>query len=375
MQCNRIEVENFRNIASASVQFSPHVNLLIGDNAQGKTNLLEAITLMALGKSFRGVKDADMIRFGNNRAQISLEYEDELRKMNLCTTLLMGQRKKMEQNGLTVQKLSDLVGGLRVVLFCPEHLSLIKSGPEERRNFLDVAISQLKPVYMSSLQQYNKILKERNRLLKNAAEDEKQRKTLEDTIDIWSSQLAHEGAVISKYRVSYIKKIKQAASEVFFDMMGGREIPDFSYDGSCHFENQDQYLDTVETEKKLFSLLSTSHAREIGAGYTLWGIHKDDITITLNGVCARLFASQGQQRSLSLAMKLAEGEISRESCGDYPVFLFDDVQSELDSHRRDYLTRRIRDKQVILTTCEPMDSQWDQDAAVIFVKDGCFEQK
>ena len=373
MQCKRIEVENFRNIASASLEFSPHVNILLGDNAQGKTNLLEAISLMSLGKSFRGARDADMIRFGSQSAKVTLDYADDVRDMRISTQLFEGRRRKTEQNGLPVSKMSELVGGLRVVLFCPEHLSLIKSGPELRRSFLDVAISQLKPVYLSALSRYNKILKERNRLLKNAAEDPSARRTLEDTIDIWSAQLAHEGATVARYRVSYIEKINQAAARVFKDMTGGSEVPQFTYDGSCHLDCPEAYHDAALTEKSLYCLLSTAHEREIGATYTLWGPHKDDITITLNGVLARSFASQGQQRSLALAMKLAEGEISREVCGDYPVFLFDDVQSELDSHRRDYLVNRIQGKQVIMTTCEPGEIERVSDAKVIKVKNGEYE--
>lgn len=372
MQCKHIQVENFRNIESASVTFAPGVNLLLGDNAQGKTNLLEAISLMAIGKSFRGVRDADLIRFGCDRATVTLDYCDHIRDMSLTATLMAGRKRRMEQNGLPVAKMSELIGGLRVVLFCPEHLSIIKSGPDLRRNFLDVAISQLKPVYMSSLQRYNKILKERNRLIKEAAESEVARRVMEDTIDVWSEQLAHEGAIIARYRVEYIQKIRQAAADVFRDMTDGREIPDFHYLGTAHMAREEDYLDTKKTESAFLSLLTTSHAREIGAGYTLWGVHRDDIDITLNGVCARLFASQGQQRSLALSMKLAEGEICREECSEHPVYLFDDVLSELDIRRRDYLTSRIKGKQVILTTCEPGELERLSDANVIRVSGGTF---
>ncbi|MBR5616389.1 MAG: DNA replication/repair protein RecF [Clostridia bacterium] len=372
MQCKKIQVENFRNIEQASVEFGPRVNLLLGDNAQGKTNLLEAISLMAIGKSFRGAKDADLIRFGQDKATVVLDYCDHIRDMRLTATLMAGRRRKMEQNGLPVAKMSELIGGLRVVLFCPEHLSIIKSGPELRRNFLDVAISQLKPVYMSSLMRYNKILKERNRLIKEASESENARRIMQDTIDIWSEQLAREGAVIARYRVQYIQKMKKAASVVFSDMTDGGEVPNFSYVGTAHLECEDDYLDTNKTERAFLNLLTASHAREIGAGYTLWGIHRDDIDITLNGVCARIFASQGQQRSLALAMKLAEGEICRESCSEHPVYLFDDVLSELDTRRRDYLTSRIYDKQVILTTCEPSELKRLGEANVIKVQNGTF---
>ena len=372
MQCKKIEVENFRNIESASVCFSPGVNLLLGDNAQGKTNLLEAVSLMAIGKSFRGARDADLIRFGCDRATVTLDYCDHIRDMRLNATLTAGRKRKMEQNGLPVAKMSELIGGLRVVLFCPEHLAIIKSGPELRRNFLDVAISQLRPVYMSSLQRYNKILKERNRLIKEAADSENARRILEDTIDVWSEQLAHEGAVIARYRVEYMQKIRQAAATVFLDMTQGREVPDFHYLGTAHLPHEEDYLDQKKTESAFYELLSTSHAREIGAGYTLWGIHRDDIDITLNGVCARLFASQGQQRSLALSMKLAEGEICREECSEHPVYLFDDVLSELDIRRRDYLTSRIKGKQVILTTCEPGELERLSVANVIRVSGGTF---
>ena len=372
MQCKNIQVENFRNIEEASVAFSPGVNLLLGDNAQGKTNLLEAISLMAIGKSFRGVRDNDLIRFGESRATVTLDYCDHIRDMRLTATLMAGRKRRMEQNGLPVAKMSELIGGLRVVLFCPEHLSIIKSGPELRRNFLDVAISQLKPVYMSSLQRYNKILKERNRLIKEAAESEGARRVMEDTIDVWSEQLAHEGAVIARYRVEYIRKIRQAAALVFSDMTEGKEVPDFHYLGTAHLTCEEDYLDQKKTESAFLDLLTASHAREIGAGYTLWGVHRDDIDITLNGVCARLFASQGQQRSLALAMKLAEGEICREECSEYPVYLFDDVLSELDARRRDYLTGRIQGKQVILTTCEPSERKRMDDANVIKVENGTF---
>jgi DNA replication and repair protein RecF len=372
MKCNRIEVENFRNIEGASVCFSPGVNLLLGDNAQGKTNLLEAISLMAIGKSFRGARDADLIRFGCDRATVTLDYCDHIRDMRLNATLIAGRKRKMEQNGLPVAKMSELIGGLRVVLFCPEHLAIIKSGPELRRNFLDVAISQLRPVYMSSLQRYNKILKERNRLIKEAADSENARRILEDTIDVWSEQLAHEGAIIARYRVEYIRKIRQAAALVFSDMTEGKEVPDFHYLGTAHLPHEEDYLDQKKTESAFLDLLTCSHAREIGAGYTLWGIHRDDIDITLNGVCARLFASQGQQRSLALSMKLAEGDICREECSEHPVYLFDDVLSELDTRRRDYLTGRLGDKQVILTTCEPGEIDRLADANVIRVKNGTF---
>lgn len=372
MQCNKIAIRDFRNIEQADVEFSPFVTLIIGDNAQGKTNLLEAVSLMALGKSFRGAKDSELIRFGQQSASLDLTYADSLRTHEVSAQLYVGRRRKMTQNGFAVTKMADMVGAFRVVLFCPEHLSLIKSGPDMRRSFLDIAISQLSPVYMASLARYNRVLKERNLLLKGASESEQGRRVMEDTIDLWSVQLAHEAAVIARYRAAYIKRIKQHATAIFADMTDGREMPDFQYAGSSHGEI-DAYLDAKATEQVYLALLRQHHDREVGAGYTLWGIHKDDITITLNGKDARVYASQGQQRSLSLAMKLSEGEISRESSGEEPVYLFDDVLSELDRGRRQYLIENIRQKQVIMTGCEYEDVKKTTDACLIRAEKGKFQ--
>ena len=371
MICHQIQAENFRNIAGATVDFSPGINLLLGNNAQGKTNLLEAITLMAIGKSFRGAKDADLIRFGEQTARVSLSYHDGIRLQNLTSTLCAGKRRRTEQNGVPLARMSETVGAFRVVLFCPEHLSLIKSGPELRRGFLDIAISQLKPLYLAGLQKYAKILKQRNALLKSAAENPALRRQAEETLDVWSDQLAREAAVISLYRARYVRRMREAVAQVFGEMTGGREVPVLTYEGSSHGE-EESYLDRKATEETYRRLLHEFHDREFGAGCTLYGPHRDDMAVTLNGVSARLYASQGQQRSLSLAMKLAEGEISRESCGDYPVFLFDDVLSELDQTRRDYLTRHIREKQVIMTGCEVPEKRMPAETHVIRVNGGMF---
>ncbi len=349
MQCKTIRVRDFRNIEYAEVEFSPSVNLLVGENAQGKTNLLEAIFYTALGKSFRTQHDEDMIRFGCDMAEISMDFCDSIREQNLTVRMMRGKRRVIEQNHLRVGRVSDIVGQFRTVLFCPEHLSLIKEGPSERRNFLDVALSQLYPLYLKSLQRYHQILKQRNQLIRHAEED---RKTFLDTVEFWSLQLAHEAAIIAKYRYRYVKEIEREMAACFADMMGGRETPQAIYLGSSG-QSEEEY-DSMETTEQIYrTLLTTRYEREIGAGSTLWGIHKDDVQILINGKEARSFASQGQQRSLALAMKLAEGEVCRAICSELPVFLLDDVFSELDASRRAYLSGRIEGRQVIITTCEP----------------------
>lgn len=354
MVCKSIRIENFRNIGEAEVHFSPGVNVLYGDNAQGKTNLLEAVYFTALGKSFRPAKEAELIRFGAEGCRILNTFSDSLRTQTLSYRLSGGRgRRLVEQNGVRVTRMSDMVGAFRVVLFCPEHLSLIQGGPELRRGYLNVALSQLRPVYLRALQRYNQILKERNSLLRRAPED---MATFRATEPMWSAQLAHEAALIAAMRDVYISRVNRLVAACFSDMTEDGEVPELTYVNSLGLTGE-ALADRAEVEARYLSLLSTRHDREIGAGATLWGIHKDDIAVTLNGRPARQFASQGQQRSLALAMKLAEGEISaQESGGDRPVFLFDDVLSELDSRRRAYLMGELEGRQVIMTTCDPSAS-------------------
>lgn len=364
MICRSIHVENFRNIDKADVEFAPGVNILLGNNAQGKTNLLEAIYVTSLGRSFRAQSDADMIKFGEEMAYIQNCYSDSLRNMEISMRIFTGRKqKRIEHNRVKVGKMSEIVGAFKVVLFSPEHLSIVKSGPSERRAYLDVAISQIKPMYIKALQSYNQVLKERNSLIKSAEED---RRSFDSTIDIWSEQLASLSAQITEYRINYLKLAKKYIEKCFFEMTGDGERPTLKYVSSSGVDTED--FDFNLCRDKYRELYFTRHDREIGAGSTLWGIHKDDIEIELNGKAARFYCSQGQQRSIALSMKLAEGEIIKDCFGgDYPVFLLDDVFSELDSRRREYLTRNILDKQVIVTCCERLDIE---DANVYSVEDG-----
>ncbi|MBR6782762.1 MAG: DNA replication/repair protein RecF [Clostridia bacterium] len=382
--CHGIDIRNFRNIESASVTFAEGVNLLHGDNAQGKTNLLEAIYFTALGKSFRPVKEAELIRFGEESAHVVNRFSDSVRSQTLSVKLFSGHgRRVVEQNGLKIGRMSEMVGAFRVVLFCPEHLSLIQGGPELRRNYLNVALSQLRPVYLQGLQRYNKLLKERNALLKRASED---MATFKATEPMWSAQLAREAALITVHRARYVKQVNDHVRACFADMMKkyeiGEELPVLTYQPTLggdwlesHAGDPDPFTDPKRLEERYLELLTTRHDREIGAGATLWGVHKDDVRIYLNGRPARLYASQGQQRSLALAMKLAEGWVSAyESGGDMPVFLFDDVLSELDTHRRNYLVQEMRGRQVIMTACDPAAADFGEAVHLIRVDSGRYSQ-
>lgn len=368
MQCLAISLAGFRNIEQASVRFAPGVNVLYGQNAQGKTNLLEAIYFAAIGKSFRSVHTGESVAFDRESAVISLDFQAQSRVQNITMQLFTAKAKTVEKNHVRIHKMSELVGAFRAVLFCPEQLSLIKGGPAERRQFLDIAISAIEPAYLSALQRYAHILKQRNALIRSAGEDAT---TFRETVDMWSRQLAHEGAYIARSRKRYTEKAQPHVTHCFEEMTGQREIPTLVYHG-CSKQKDTSYEDLRQTEELLYRALCDNHVRELGAGTTLYGIHKDDLGVMLNERDARVYASQGQQRSLALALKLAEGEICCEDCGEYPVFLFDDVLSELDARRREYLLHKIQGKQVILTTCERITEQTDH---LIYVQNGCFTEQ
>lgn len=368
MIAKKITLRNFRNIEEAEISFNPGINVLLGDNAEGKTNLLEALYFISIGKSFRLQHLNELIRFESKEAFISLDFHAGTRDQSISVLLGNNRVKIAEKNRVKVRRMSEIVGSFRAVLFCPEHLSLIKDGPAERRNFLDIAICAAEPLYLAALQRYNHVLKQRNTLIRSAEDDPT---LFYETGDIWSRQLAKEGAYIAARRALFIRRAERYMKECFAEMTDAREEPCLSYIGPCIKEISD-YADNDKTEKILYDKLSSHMEREWAAGTTLWGIHKDDVEVLLNGRAARSFCSQGQQRSLALALKLAEGELCREETGEYPVFLFDDVLSELDRNRREYLLRRIKGKQVILTTCEAEDIIGDN---CVLVKGGTYRLK
>ena len=372
MYCKRVKLTNFRNISECSIDFCDGVNILAGENAQGKTNLLEAIFYASVGRSFRASSSNEMILFGKKNAVVSIDYISDKKEKgdNITIRLFSDKKKTVEKNHLRVERLSDIVGSFRSVLFCPEHLSLIKDGPLERRTYLDIAISRISPKYIRSLQRYSYFLKQRNALIKSAVQN---RAAFDATIDLWSEQLAVEAAEISFLRLQFIKRVNDIVTNCFEEMTGKKESVDIIYRGSASLVG-DEYLDKELVKQKYLTLLTSSHEREIMLGSTLWGVHKDDIEIKINSKNARSFASQGQQRSLALALKLAEGEICKEEFGDYPVFLFDDVLSELDETRRDYMIRFATGKQVIITTCEMGILDKLHADKKIFVENGTYQE-
>ena len=373
MNIDSISLENYRNIERAEIEFSRGVNVIEGLNAQGKTNMLEAVYYMSLGRSFRRAPDSELIKIGESRASAAISFTDSVRPQTMDMEFILDRGRtvrKARLNRVPIQKMSEIVGVFRSVLFCPNHLSIVKDGPAVRRNWIDVALSQLDASYMHELKRYCKILAERNTLIKNCRFGGADR-TFEDTVGMWSEQLAESGAEITLKRLEYLKRISKHVDRFFFEMTGETsraEKIDISYVSSSVLGGKDQLgdgeggaeIDAAESKnavkESLYKLLMSRHEREIALGSTLFGIHKDDIKIKINGSAARNFASQGQQRSIALALKLAEGELSTEYTGESPVFLLDDMLSELDTRRREYILNELGERQVIITTCESIES-------------------
>lgn len=367
MNVNSIHYRNFRNIEEAALSFTPGVNILWGNNAQGKTNALEGIYCFACGKSFRGVHDRELLRFGADSGGLDLVFTDERREQQLSLQLFRAKSRQMKKNGVTVRKSADFVGTFHGVLFCPEHLSMIKGAPLQRRAFLDAAISQLKPAYLAALTDYAAVLRQRNALLKKEDEDERSRMPL---LDVLTAQMAELNTRIVLTRMKYIKLLDTSVGGFLEDMTCGRERTSLSYQSDADPELHGE--DSVRISQAFYEKCMSYAHREFAAQTTLHGCHRDDILISLDGREARLYASQGQDRSIALAMKLGEGELSRAATGEYPVFLFDDVLSELDASRQQYLMQRLGGRQVIMTSCN--ESLFaGMDVNMIHVDDGIYE--
>lgn len=345
---------NFRNLRDVTVNFSDGVNVLWGMNAQGKSNVLEGLYYFARGRSFRGVKDRDLVTFGEAAARCEIEFiRGEGAAVRLGAAIPASGKKKLYRNGAPLKGSAEMLGNFKAVLFCPAHLSLVSGGPAERRQYLDIAIAQNSAAYIYYLSNYRRFLAERNALLKRCAAGVS---VSREEWETYAEQLSVAASEIYSLRDEYCRAVSDDVAAYFREMTGGRETPHLSYtsqmDGFVTDEGDHPEV-KAETKEGLYLKLTSNIEREVAAGSTLWGPHKDDVHITLNGNEAKFFASQGQQRSLALSMKLAEGEFSRRMSGEYPVFLLDDVFSELDDSRRRFIMESLKGRQIIVTSCEP----------------------
>ncbi|MEN6314011.1 MAG: DNA replication/repair protein RecF [Clostridiaceae bacterium] len=341
MLIKSIGLRNFRNYESLQINFEKEFNIIYGNNAQGKTNIIEAIFLCASGRSHRTSKDSELVKYGEDAFDIKLVLEKQNVKKEIHIAYNNEDRKKIKINDIAAKKIGDLMGHLNAVMFSPEDLLLIKQGPAERRRFADIALSQLKPSYFYDLQQYAKILFQRNSLLKNITI----KRDLEDTLEVWDKHLAKTGARIMKERERFVKRMNELAKSRHNDLTNSEENLTLKYDPSFQIRD-DNYNDLEGCFK---CELEKNKEREIYKGSTIIGPHRDDIDIILNDESTKIYGSQGQQRTSVLSMKLAEIDLMKEESGEYPVLLLDDVLSELDDRRKEFLIESIKNVQTFIT--------------------------
>lgn len=333
MIIQHLEVKNYRNLQYGMIIPQNGINIIYGKNAQGKTNLLEAVWLFTGGRSFRGAKDADLILHGENRAEINLDFFSGEREQTAQIFIENGRRNAV-LNGVAQKSASGLIGKFFSVVFSPEHIALVREGPSLRRDFMDAALCQIRPGYAALLSRYNHTLVQRNTLLK----DIPRHAELMDTLEIWDEKLAAYGETVVRGRMEYIENIREPVKEIYAGISNHEEAIDLNYQKSAD---------------DLKQALKAARREDVAAGHTSVGPHRDDIDITIDRQSARAFGSQGQKRSAVLALKLAEAELLFRLTGERPVILLDDVMSELDSGRQDYLLNHLNSCQVFITCCEP----------------------
>lgn len=346
MNVNYLQVKNFRNIEKCEIEPCDNVNVIFGQNAQGKTNLLESIWLFTACRSFRGSKDSELINFNSQKAVLDMDFYAFGRDQS--AHIEIGDGRKFFIGGVK-RKASEAMGSFLSVVFSPVHLSLVKDGPYERRKFLDIAISQLKPKYAVTLSQYNKALQQRNILLKDIAYHSE----LYDTLDIWEDRISFYGAEIVRQRLGYINKLSAYSQDIYSGLSSGKE--------KLKIEYAQQTVISGDSKQELYenvkNQLYLSRKNDLVTGFTSVGPHRDDLSIKIDGLNARSYGSQGQQRSAALALKLGEAAVVKSFSCEQPVALLDDVMSELDETRQNYILNHIKDWQVFITCCDPSNVQ------------------
>ncbi|WP_302308423.1 DNA replication/repair protein RecF [Roseburia hominis] len=337
MNIRSIELKNFRNYENLEISFDEGTNILFGDNAQGKTNILEAAYMSGTTKSHKGSRDREMIRFGEEEAHLKTVVVRGGREYQIDMHLKKNRAKGIAIDKIPIKKASELFGILNIVFFSPEDLNIIKNGPAERRRFLDSELCQLDRIYLADLTNYNKILAQRNKLLKDMI----YRPSLSDTLPVWDMQLIETGKKIIRRRKQFVDELREIVSDIHYRISGGKEELFLKYEPNIDdifFE--DELSRAKEKDKKLCQ--------------TSVGPHRDDLLFSIGDVDIRKYGSQGQQRTSALSLKLSEIELVRKSISDTPVLLLDDVLSELDSSRQNYLLNNISDTQTIIT-CTGLD--------------------
>lgn len=337
MYINKIKLTNFRNYDEQEINLGKNINIFYGDNAQGKTNIIEAIFLCSIGKSFRTNKESELIKFNKDISSVYIEYEKSDRDGRIKIDL--NNKKSIYTNGIKIKKLSELLGNINTVIFTPDDINILRDGPQKRRRFLDIMIGQLRPNYIHILNMYNKTLEQRNNYLKQIKENNKS----EEMLDIWDEKLAEYGEKIYIYRNEFIEKIKNKINKIHKNITNEKEEIKVEYISNC--AQKEEYIELLKSRRKL----------DIIKGFTTKGIHRDDFFVYINNQLVNVYGSQGQNRTVVLSLKISELQVIYDEIGEYPILLLDDFMSELDEKRRRNFLENIENTQVIITCTDKID--------------------
>ena len=355
MVVEKLKLQNFRNYEIAEIDFSSGVNMIYGDNGQGKTNIAEAVYLFSTAKSHRTAHEKDMIKDGKNEARARLLFSNDKRKMSADIKIFSDKAHEICLNDVPGIKNSDFIGSFLAVMFSPEDFSLIKDGPSERRKFLDIAISQLKPAYFKLLSEYNRYTKSKLRALKD--------NQFEAMIDVYNEKIADISAEILIYRAEFIKKLNPKTEQINKQITKNDDVLKIEYESVVPVSENKEKI-----KKEIIKKLNRAKQREILEKSCIIGPHREDLAIYLNDRKLKDFGSQGQIRTALLAIKLAQAEIIEQSYGEYPILILDDILSELDATRRNFLLNEIRGKQVIITGTDKANFGKRKDTKLIHIE-------
>ena len=348
MNLNNLTLRNFRNYEYVNLDFDPGVNLIVGDNAQGKTNLLEAISYLGSGKSFRALKQKEMVRFGGDFADIEGSVFSQEREQTLRWVIFNGSRpRQIYRNGAKKKTAAEIAGVLPTVLFCPEDLMVLKTGASSRRRLGDHALCQLRPNYDAALTEYNRIIDQKSRILKDHFENP----SVLEILPEYNTRLCQVGALLISYRARFYDSLGKAAAKYHGQFSGGAE--EFTLDYKTVSTVKDPFASVSALTEDLQNHLERHYRAELETGQCLTGPHKDDFDVSLSGINLKSYGSQGQTRTAAISLKLAQRELMGREWGEEPVLLLDDVLSELDPGRQDFVLNQIVSGQVFITCCEP----------------------
>ena len=351
MYIEKIKLNNFRNYIEEEIKLDKNINIFYGNNAQGKTNILEAIYLCAIGKSYRTNKDKEIININNNFLKTEIEYSKKDRDGKI--KIEISDKKNIYLNEIKLKKISEVLGNINIVLFNPDDINIFKEGPSKRRRILDIMISQLRPSYVYNLNMYLKILEQRNNYLKQIKYENKN----EEILEVWDVQLAKYAEIINAYRKEFTEKIKEKIKEIHKKITNNKEEIKIEY--ISDFKNQETFLKEIRETRKI----------DIIKGYTGKGIHRDDLKLFINDKEIGIYGSQGQHRSAILSIKLSELQIIKDETDENPILLLDDFMSELDKIRRQNFLEDVQDTQIIITCTDKLELK-NKNKKIFFVENG-----